>query len=46
MIECDCDGAIYYGYFTHHGVERKGMYCKKCRTLLDYIPQYCEDDIK
>ena len=43
--ECECDEGISYGYFTHQGIERKGMYCKKCGQLLDYIPQYSEDNL-
>lgn len=43
--ECDCDGGVRYGYFTHNGVERKGMYCKECGQLLDYIPQYEMDSL-
>jgi len=38
--DCDCDCGIYYGYFWKDGIERKGMYCKECHQLLDYIPQY------
>lgn len=37
---CDCNDDVRYGYFMMEGIERKGMYCKKCGELLDYIPQY------
>lgn len=45
MCECDCDCGVNISYFKHHGVERKGMYCKECHQLLDYIPQYNEDEL-
>lgn len=38
--DCNHNGEIYYGYFKKEGIERKGMYCKECNYLLDYIPQY------
>lgn len=41
--ECDCNVDIVYGYFFKNNIKRKGMYCKKCHQLLDYIPQYNED---
>ena len=37
---CNCNAGIYYSYFMKDGNERKGMYCNKCRKLLDDIPQY------
>lgn len=40
---CEHNGEIYYGYFKKRGIGRKGMYCKDCRQLLDYYPQYNED---
>ncbi len=40
---CPHNGETYYGYFMKHEIGRKGMYCKDCHQLLDYIPQYNED---
>lgn len=37
---CLGDEGVYYAYFMKDGIERKGMYCKECKVLLDYIPQY------
>ena len=42
-MTCGHMGGIRYGYFTLRGIERKGIYCKNCNELLDYIPQYNED---
>ena len=49
MTDCehDCiDDDVIIGYFRHHGIERKGMYCNICNELLDYYPQYNEDDFE
>lgn len=43
--ECICDYGVNFGYFWHHEVERKAMYCKKCGKMLDYYPQYSEDKL-
>lgn len=42
---CDHNHDKIIGYFTHQGIERKGMYCLNCGLLTDYIPQYNEDDL-
>lgn len=43
--ECVCDCGVNFGYFWHHGVQRKSMYCKNCGKMLDYYPQYSEDNL-
>lgn len=42
---CDHKGGSHISYFTHQGIERKGQYCNKCDLLLDYWPQYGEDEL-
>ena len=42
---CSHDHDHRIGYFTHQGIERKGMYCLSCGLLTDYYPQYSEDDL-
>ena len=46
---CDCDlsndnFSPIENYFMKQGIERKGLFCNLCGELLDYIPQYNEDD--
>lgn len=43
--KCEHNHDHRIGYFTHQGVERKGMYCLDCGLLTDYYPQYNEDDL-
>jgi len=42
---CEHKGGSHISYFTHQEIERKGQYCNNCDLLLDYWPQYSEDDL-
>ena len=45
---CDHDNGdegTRIGYFTHQGIQRTGIFCRKCGLLMDYMPQYSEDDL-
>jgi hypothetical protein len=41
MCEHDNEGVI--NHFKLDGIERKGLYCKECHELWDYMPQYITD---
>ena len=43
--DCEHNRGSNLRCFMHQEIERKGQYCNECNLLLDYWPQYSEDDL-